>query len=100
MLLLAFEVGLREISAALIGAIGAGGAAIGVYDKRRRELTETYKGLYEAKTELVSQLETKVARLEARIDFFESDYMRKFTEGIVEAVFRYLEESGRNRHDH
>lgn len=97
-MLLAFEVSAQAIVSFFLGALGVGGAAISIYDKRKRELTQTYKDLYEAKSAEVEVLQDKVTRLEARVDFFESGFTKGLAKGVVDAIYQILEQDRPDRH--
>lgn len=91
-MILGAEVSATEIWSFLIGGLTFGAAAIGIYDKRKRELTETYKQLYEAKSDKVEELEREVRGLKAQVDLLMSDFTAKLAVGITDALHRiYLE---------
>lgn len=91
------EVSTSELFSFLTGGLLFGGAAIGIYDKRRRELTEMYKQLYEAKSDKVEELEREVHSLKVQVDLFMSDFTAKLAVGITDALHRIYKEKEAER---
>lgn len=61
-----------------------------VVDKRRRDLVELYRGLYEGKQAENVELSARMTRVEHRLELFESSYMAKLAEGVTDAVVRLV----------
>jgi hypothetical protein len=91
-LLFAIEISAGDVVSFVLGGIAVGGAAVSVYDKRRRELTETYRQLYEAKSDKVEELETELRALQAQVDLLLSDFTAKLAQGITDALHRIYKE--------
>jgi len=92
LVILAVEVGGDQVVSFLVGAVVVGGTAIGLYDKRKRELSDTYKNLYDAKKEEVAELRAELAGVKAQVDLLMSDFTRKLAEGVTDAIVRIFEE--------
>lgn len=63
-----------------------------VLDKRRRDLVELWKGLYEAKDVENRELQRRVDTLEARLNLFQSDFITNLAQGVTEAIIRIMDE--------
>ena len=77
--------GMLTASVVLAGIVGL------TVDKRRRDLSELYKSLYEGKSAEVNELTSRLTRLEARLEFYESDFTKKLAEGITSAIIESVE---------
>lgn len=87
-----FEIGIESIAGIAAVAVIVGAVVALVIDKRRRDLVELYKGLYEAKNIENRDQQKRIDRLEARIEFFESSFTKSLAEGVVEAIMRIMDE--------
>lgn len=86
-----FTVGWGSLAGIAVVAAVVGSVVAVVVDKRRRDLVELYKGLYEGKSSEVQELNERLTRAEAQIALFQSDFTRHMAEGVTEAIVRIME---------
>jgi len=83
------------ISGTITSALVVAGAVALVWsalvDRRRRDVAETYKELYEASSAKVEHLEAEMAELRARVAVLESDLIERVAEGVAAKVAKILE---------
>lgn len=95
-----FTIGWNALAGASILATFVGAVVAVVVDKRRKDLVELYKGLYEAKHSETKDLSTKIERLSAQVELFQSDFIRQLAEGVTEAILRIVDERLAAQNDH
>ena len=60
-------------------------------DRRRRDVAETYRQLYEASLAKAESMEREIAELRARVAVLESDLIGRVAEGVAVTVADLLE---------
>lgn len=101
--LLAVDVGWDDLGLVAIISLILSGIASLTLNRRKQELIDLYKGLYEAKEkeneDLKQQKDNEIARLKdevkdlrSRVDLYQSDFTRQLAEGVTEAIVRIFEE--------
>lgn len=91
-MILGAEIGLSQVVSGVVGAATSAALLLGILDKRRKDISNTWKELYEAKKEENSELENRLTRCEARVEFFESAFIRKVAQGVTDAIIHELDE--------
>lgn len=81
---------------AVVAAAGLFGTAVAVVwssvvDRRRRDVADMYRELYEASSAKIEHLEREVAGMRARIAVLEGDLIERVAEGVAERVARIME---------
>lgn len=87
------EIGPEAVVSAIVVAIPAIGATAAIVDKRRKDLTDLWKGLYEAQKVANEEQEAKIVRLEARVNLFESNFIHEVAAGVAGAIKDLLEDN-------
>lgn len=78
------------VVAIVIGVVSGVVGTLGLLDRRRKEITATWKELAEARGSTVAEQDQRIAKLEARLDLFQSGFIRdlahEVTAAVVEAI--------------
>lgn len=86
--MLALEVSGGQIVAFVIGVVSSGSIVLGLVDKRRREITQTWRELAEAKTAEANDCDERMTKLEARVDLLQSSFVDRLAEHVAQAVVK------------
>mgnify|MGYP007071606388 CR=1 FL=1 len=81
-----WEVAGSQLVAFVVGGVTAGSAVLGLVDKRRREITQTWRELAEAKTAEASDCDERMTKLEARVDLLQSSFVDRIATHVAQAV--------------
>lgn len=90
----AFEIGPSQIVSAVVGCVSAAVILLGIFDKRRKDISQTWKDLYEAKSVELTERDKRLARLEAEVDLLKSDFSKNLADGVTTAILRILDDRG------
>jgi len=91
------EITFAQVIAAALGIFIAIPATLAAYSTRKQSEAKIWQGLYHAKEEEGKDRDRRMARLEAKVELFESHFMQQVASGVVEAVIRALDDQERER---
>jgi len=83
---LAWEVAGTQVVAFVVGSVTTGSIVLGLVDKRRREITQTWRELAEAKTAEANDCDERMTKLEARVDLLQSNFVDRLATHVAQAV--------------
>jgi hypothetical protein len=81
----------------VVGFLIAIPTVAGAIQLQRRNATQIWKDLYEAKVVEGEQRDRRMTRLEAKVDLLESNFVQQVAKGVAEAALQFMEE--RHKHD-
>lgn len=92
---LAAQITSEVLIAAIVGLVTGGAAVLSVLDRRRRDITQTWKELAEAKSAQNDELVRRVTSLETRVDVLQSAWADDLSTTIADRVVAHLDARSR-----
>jgi len=81
------------VTAIVSGSAGAAGT-FGIVGKRKDDLADVYKRLYEAKLTETDDMAKRITRLESQVNLFQSNFVSQIAAGVTDAVVKMVHEKG------
>ncbi len=88
--MLAAEVTAQGLAGYVVAAVAGGVTVAGVFDRRRKEITATWKELAEAKAALTDEQDRRLATLEAKVEILQSSFMAEMVSAVASGVVAHL----------
>jgi outer membrane murein-binding lipoprotein Lpp len=85
------EIGIETLIAALVGALAGAPIIASAFDRRREQVSSTWRELAEGRAAQVDELTTKVAHLEAKVDLLASNFVSQMAHEVASAVMETME---------
>ncbi len=85
---------INEVIAASLGIFIAIPTTLTLYSQRKQTEANIWKGLYHASKEASEDQESRIVKLEAKVDLLQSEFVGEVAIGVAEAALKHFREEG------